>query len=149
MSLFEQIAQDLDNALRNQDQSTLSTLRLIKNALRNEEISKKGHLADEDVVKVLQKEAKQRRDSIDSFKQANRNDLADKEEQELRIINTYLPKQMDDEELEKLVSSAVAESGASSMQDMGKVMGILAPKTAGRADGGKVAAAVRAKLQAN
>ena len=147
MTLLEKISEDLDNALRNQDQATLSTLRLIKSSLKNEQISKKTDLSDEDVVKILQKEAKQRRDSITSFKAADRTDLVEKEEQELKILETYLPQQLSNDELAKLVDEAVAEGKAVGMQDMGKIMGLLAPKTTGRADGGKVAAVVKAKLQ--
>jgi uncharacterized protein YqeY len=145
--ITNKINQDLDNALRNQDQQTLSTLRLVKNSLDAAAKEKKDELSDQDVVKVLQKEAKQRRDSIASYKDAGRQDLADKEQQELSIIETYLPQQMSDEELSKLVEETVQQVKAAGMQDMGKVMGAVTKQTAGRADGSKVAEAVKAKLQ--
>ncbi len=147
MSILEKIEQDLDNALRNQDQLSLSTLRLLKNSLNAAEKEKKSALSDEEAVKVLQKEAKQRRDSIDSYKQAERQDLADKESVELELIQTYLPEQLGEDELNKIIDAAITESGATDMKDMGKVMGVVSKQTAGKADGGQVAALVKQKLQ--
>ena len=147
MGLQQQIDTDLNEALRQGDQATLSTLRLLKNSLTAAAKDKKSDLSDEEAVRILQKEAKQRRDSIDSFKQANRQDLVDKEEAELKLIQVYLPKQMSEDELNKIIDAAINESGASGMADMGKVMGIVSKRTAGKADGGHVANLVRQKLQ--
>lgn len=146
MSILEKIGQDLDNALRNQDQAGLSTLRLLKNSLDAAAKEKKSALNDEEAVKVLQKEAKQRRDSIDSFKKAERQDLADKESAELELIQTYLPQQLGEDELNKIIDAAIGETGATEMKDMGKVMGAVSKQTTGKADGGQVAALVRQKL---
>lgn len=146
MSLQAQIEQDINQALKSGEQDKLSTLRLLKTAIKNQEIAQKADLSDAEVVKVIQKEAKQRRDSIDSYSQAGRSELADKEQAELAILEAYLPEQMSEEELTKLVEAAVTESGASSPADMGKVMQVLGPKIAGKADGGAVANLVRQKL---
>lgn len=141
----EQIEKDLNNALKAGDSQVVSVLRLVRSSLANARIEK-GELSDQDVVKVLQKEAKQRRDSIKSYEDGNRHDLATKEKAELEIIERYLPKQLSDEELEAIVDRAISETGASSPADIGKVMGVVAPKVAGQADGGRVAGLVRSKL---
>lgn len=147
MSLLEQIEQDVSNALKAGASDKVSTLRLLKTAIKNQQISQKAELSDPDVIKVIQKEAKQRRDSIESYNKAGRNDLSDKEMAELAILEAYLPAQMSESEVQELVNQAVKEAGANSMSDMGKVMQILSPKTAGKVDGSVVANAVRQKLE--
>lgn len=146
MSLLEQIETDLNNALKAGDQAKLSVLRLLKNALKNARINSGKDLTETDEVTILQKEAKQRRESIASFEQANRADLADKEKAELKIIEKYLPAGLSENELIQMIDSAIAETGASGPADMGKVMGNLSPKIAGRADGAQVASLVKQKL---
>lgn len=146
MSLLEQIEQDVNNALKASQPDKVSTLRLLKTAIKNQQISQKVELSDADVIKVIQKEAKQRRDSIQSYTKAGRKDLADKEKSELSTLEAYLPAQMSETELMELVSQAVEESGATSISDMGKTMQILGPKIAGKADGSVVANIVRQKL---
>lgn len=141
----EKIEQDLNSALKSGDSLKVSVLRLVRGSLTNARIEK-GELSDEDVARVLQKEAKQRRDSITSYEDAGRQDLADKEKAELEIIEDYLPKQLEDQELESMVDEAIAETGATGVADMGKVMGNVNSKVAGQADGGRVAALVRSKL---
>lgn len=141
----DKIEQDLNSALKAGDSLTVSVLRLLRSGLTNARIEK-GELSDEDVVKVLQKEAKQRRDSITSYEDGGRQDLADKEKAELEVIARYLPEQMEDAELERLVDEAIARTGATGTADMGKVMGDVNQKVAGRAEGARVAALVRSKL---
>lgn len=147
MTLLEQIEQDVNNALKAGEAGKVSTLRLLKTALKNQQISQKGELSDQDSIKVIQKEAKQRRDSIESFAGAGRSDLADKEKVELEILEAYLPAQMSEADIQSLVNQAVEESAASTMADMGRVMQILGPKIAGQADGSLVANIVRKKLE--
>ena len=146
MSLVSQIDADIAVAMKAQEPDKLSTLRLIKNAIKNQQIESKSELDEAAVIKVLQKEAKQRRDSIDSYKQANRDDLVAKEEKELEVIQTYLPRAMGEAELKELVNQTITEIGATGPQDIGKVMGAVMQRTAGRADGGTVSALVKEQL---
>ncbi len=144
---------DLQEQLR---QSTLakeelktSVLRLLLSAINYYEIQKGGagyEATEEDVLSVIQNQAKQRRDSIEQFKNAGRQELADKETKELEILNSYLPAQMGEEEITKLVKEAITQTGASSMADMGKVMGALMPKVKGKADGNLVSSIVKNQL---
>lgn len=128
------------------DALTTSVLRLLLSAINYYEIQKGGagyEATEEDVLTVVQKEAKQRRESIEQFQNANRQDLADKEKQELEILQKFLPEQMSEEEVRKLVGDAIIQTGASTMQDIGKVMAVLMPKVKGKADGGLVSKLVR------
>ena len=131
------------NALRT------SVLRLLLSAINYYEIQKGGagyEATEEDVLSVIQSQAKQRRDSIEEFKKANRQELVDKETKELEILGTYLPAQMGEEEITKLVTEAISQTGATSMADMGKVMGALMPKVKGKADGNLVSSIVKKEL---
>ncbi|HSW96477.1 MAG TPA: GatB/YqeY domain-containing protein, partial [Candidatus Saccharimonadales bacterium] len=124
-------------------------IRLILSALKYYEIQKGGagyEATDEDVIAVIQKEVKQRKDSIEQFSAAGRQDLVDKEQKELDRLQTYLPAQMPEEEVRKLVAEAIAQTGAASLQDIGKVMGALMPKTKGKADGSVVSRIVKEQL---
>lgn len=126
-----------------------STLRLLLSALNYTEIQKGGagyEATDEDVLAVIQKEAKQRRDSIESFETNGRQEMADKEKQELEILTAYLPEQLSEDAIKSLVSEAVSRTGATSMADIGKVMGVLMPKVKGKADGNLVNKLVREQL---
>jgi len=146
MSVAAKIEEDLNAALKAGEREKLAVLRLLKNSFTAAAKEKKAELTDEDAIKVLQKEAKQRKDSIASYKQGGREDLAVKEQTELALIETYLPEQMGEDELNKIIEAAISESGASDMQDMGKVMGLVSKQTAGKADGAQVAALVKQKL---
>lgn len=141
----KELDRDIEAALRAGDKESLSVLRLLKNSL-DASRKNKGELSEEEAIKTLQKEAKQRQDSIKSFREGDRPDLAEKEEKELEIIERYLPKQLSDEELDALVDEAINESGAATQADMGKVMKLLTVKAAGRADNGRMAGVVRSKL---
>jgi uncharacterized protein YqeY len=145
----DQIQEDLKQAMLAKDEFKLSTLRMLKSALQYYEINKGGagySATDEDIMDVVEKEVKKRRESIVMYKSGGRNELAEKEEKELQILQAYLPEQMSEDEVKKLVDEAVNSTGASTMQDMGKVMGALMPKVKGKADGNLVSRLVREKL---
>jgi len=147
---LEQIRSELKEAQKAQDSFKVGTLRYILSAIHNAEIEKgKGEtLTEEELVTILQKQAKQRRESIEAYEKGGRADLAEKEQKELGIIESYLPEQMGEEEITKLVEEAISATGASSLQDMGKVMGVLMPKIEGKADGSLVSRLVKENLSA-
>lgn len=146
MTLRDKINDDVKAAMRSGDTARRDTLRLLLAALKQREVDERKTLTDADVLGVIEKMIKQRRDSISQFEQGGRQDLADKEQQELALLQTYMPQAMGEDELTKAVAAAVAESGASGPADMGKVMAVLKPQLAGRADMSKVSAAVKAHL---
>jgi len=146
MSLVNQIDIDFKSALKNKEVEKLSTLRLLKSAIKNYEIEQKNEVGDDDVIKIIQREIKQRKDSIESFSTSGRQGLADKEEKEMEILQKYMPEQLPDDELEKIIETAISEIGATSLVDMGKVMGKVMPQIAGRADGNHVSSKVREVL---
>ena len=139
MSLAERIESDVVQAMKSKDADKVSTLRMIKAAMTNHQIEKNTNtIKDEEVVSILQKQAKQRRESIESYEKAGRKELAAKEAKELDILSAYLPKQLTDEEITILAQKAVAESGAKAKADAGPVMKLLMPAVKGKADGKKV-----------
>ena len=146
MSLRDQISDDLKAAMRSGETVRRDTIRLLTAALKQREVDERKTLIDGDVLAVIEKMIKQRRDSISQFEQGGRQDLADKEKQELTLLQTYMPQAMGEDELAAAIAAAVSESGAAGPADMGKVMAVLKPKLAGRADMGKVSAAVKARL---
>ena len=147
LSLSEQIMSDMKEAMKARDKVRLNTVRMIKSALMNEKI-KAGHdLTAEEELTVLSREKKQREESIEEFTKANRKDLADETKQELAIVESYLPKQMTQEELNQAVLSAIAEANAQGKSDFGKVMKILMPKIKGKADGKAASDVVRKQLK--
>ena len=146
MSLQEQISADMVTALKAGESDKVAVLRLLITAMKNEQIKVGSDLTDEQAMKVLASQAKQRKDSITAYEAAGRQDLVDQEASELPFIEAYLPEQMGDEELEKLVQEAIDQVGATSPADMGKVMGAAMAKVKGQADGGRVSAAVKRLL---
>jgi uncharacterized protein YqeY len=146
--LKERLRSDLNAAMRARDQVRMRTLRMALTSITNEEVAGTSarELSDEEVVKVLTREAKKRREAAEAFGAAGRDEQAAAERAEGEVLADYLPAQLSDDELTALVSSAIAETGASGMQGMGQVMKILTPKVAGRADGARVAAEVRRHL---
>ena len=136
----------MKTAMRSGDKTRLQTIRLILSAVKQQEVDTREEQSDDDIIASLTKMQKQRRESISQFEQAGRKDLVDKEEQELVVISEYLPAALSDDEIDKLIAGAMTESGASSIKDMGKVMGILKPKLAGRADMGAVSAKIKSAL---
>lgn len=154
MSLQQTILDDLTRAMKSRDEALTRVLRSIKASLLEKEISKRtggkaGVLSDEQTIEVLVKAAKQRRDSLTQFRNAGRDDLADIEEAELTIIERYLPKPLTEQEIRQLVREAADKTGASSPQDMGRVMGVLMPRVKGKADGALVNKIVRETLGAS
>jgi uncharacterized protein YqeY len=133
-------------AMRAKDSARLSTIRLILSAIKQREVDERIQLTDADVLSVIEKMIKQRRESIAQFEKAARNDLADAEKSEIGVLSAYLPQQMSEEEVQAAVAAAVAEAGASSMKDMGKVMALLKTRLAGKADMGKVSGLIKARL---
>jgi uncharacterized protein YqeY len=146
MSLKDQITADMKESMKAGQKDRLGVIRLILAALKQKEVDERIVLDDAQVLAILEKMLKQRRESVAQFTQGNRPDLVAKEEAEIKIIQAYLPAQLSDAELDQLVAAAVAESGAASVKDMGKVMGILKPKVAGKADMSAVSAKIKAKL---
>lgn len=150
MSLKEQIGEDIKTAMKAKDKIRLQTVRSIKKAILDKEVElrPKGQdsLNPEQEIELLSQQAKQRRDSIEQFKNGGRDDLADKESQELSIIETYLPEQVSDEEIETIIDEIVASRGATSLKDLGKVMGPAMKQLKGKADGKKIQALVKSKL---
>lgn len=132
--------------MRAKESARLSAIRLILAAIKQKEVDERVELTDADVVAVLEKMVKQRRESIVQFEKASRTDLADVEKFELEVLSAYLPQQMGDAEIQQEIAKALAESGASGVKDMGKVMALLKPRLAGRADMGKVSTLVKSRL---
>ena len=148
--LKRKLQEELKQSMLARDVLRTSVLRLLLSAVNYYEIQKGGagyEATDEDVLSVIQKEAKQRRDSIEEFKKANRQELVDKENKELEMLQVYLPQQLNEEEIRNLVKEAVNQTGAKTIADMGKVMGALMPKVKGKSDGGIVSKIVREELK--
>lgn len=148
--LKQQLKDELKQSMLARDSEKTSTLRMLISSVGYLEIDKGGagyEATDEDVMQVIQKEAKQRRDSIEQFTAGGRPELAEKEQKELDLLAVYLPAQMSEEEITTIVDEAITTTGATSPQDMGKVMGYLSPQTKGKADGSLVSKIVREKLQ--
>lgn len=133
-------------AMKAKDEIRLSTLKLLSSSLHNAKIDKRGDLSEEEEIQVVQKEAKKRQDAIEAYDKAGAKERADRERKELEILKEYLPEDLSDKELEELVKDAVEKSGASSPQDMGKVMSVVMPEVKGRADGKRVSALVQKML---
>lgn len=147
MSLGKQIVSDLTAAMKAQDAGRTSTLRMVKAAMMNRQIEKGGELNDDEVQKLLSSLVKQRRDSIEQYEKAGRQELVDKEQAEIAVIETYLPQAASQAEIEAAVAAAIAETGASSMKDMGKVMKAAQAALAGKnANGKTISETVKAKL---
>ncbi len=146
MSLKDRIQEDMKGAMRAKDAPRLSAVRLLLAALKQIEVDERKDLADADVLAVIEKMIKQRRESIAQYEKAARADLAAQEQFEIGVLQEYLPQQMSAAEMEQAVAAAVSEAGASTIKDMGRVMALLKPRIAGRADVGKASALVKAKL---
>jgi len=145
-SLNEKLLDDMKNAMKSKDKLRLSVIRMARAAIKNVEIDKRKDLEDSEVVQVLAKEVKQRRDSIVEYEKAGKDDTVADLNKEIDILSVYLPEQLSTEEIEKIVNKTINELGASTMADMGKVMGAIMPKVRGRADGNAVNSIVREKL---
>ena len=146
MSLKGQIQDDIKTAMKAGDKDRLKVLRLVSAAIKQVEVDERKELDDIAVLGILNKMVKQRRDSITQYTDGNRQDLADIEAAEIVVIETYLPTKLSDDELEEMIDEAIAQSGAENIRDMGKVMGMIKTKAAGRADMGTVGAMVKERL---
>lgn len=146
MGFLEKIKQDLDNALKAGRDVEVSTLRFVISKTDNARISKGSELSDDEVLSEIAKEAKRHKESIEAFRSAGREELAQKEEAELKVLSGYLPEEMAKEEIEKFVDEAIGEIGATSVADIGKVMSKVMEKVKGKADGGTVGAIVKGRL---
>ena len=142
----EKILKDIIEAMKNKDKDRLSTLRLLKGAMQLEEINKKRELNDEEVISLIAKQIKTRRESIVEFKKGNRNDLVEQTEKEIDILNEYMPEQLSEEEIEKVILDAFDEVKPQSSSDMGKIMKYVTPKLTGKADMSLVSKIVKNKI---
>jgi hypothetical protein len=146
MSLKTQITEDMKAAMRARDAARLSAIRLLLAAMKQREVDERIELADADILAIIEKMLKQRRDSVTQYEAGGRQDLADVEKFEIGVLSGYMPQQLSEAEIAAEVAAAVATAGAKAIQDMGKVMALLKPKLAGRADMAKVSSLVKAKL---
>lgn len=136
--LFEELKADIQDAMKQRETERLSTLRMLHSSIKNRAIDVDGELDDDDVVEVLAREAKKRRESAEAYREGDRRELAEKEEKELEVIQEYLPEPMTDEEAAELVEEVIDEAGAESKSEMGKVMGRVVPQIKGRYDAAKI-----------
>jgi uncharacterized protein YqeY len=146
MSLQERLTEDMKAAMKAGEKDTLGVIRRAIAAMKNARIDKKADLDEQDEIKVVRSMAKQHRESIEQFRAAGREDLATKEEAELEILSVYLPPEMDEGQLDAIIDEVMAETGASSMKDMGTVIKAVMARTAGQAEGGVVSAKVKERL---
>ncbi len=146
MTLKASISEDMKTAMRAKDSARLGTIRLLQSAIKQREVDERIELQDADVIAVIEKMLKQRRDSIAAFESANRIDLADIEKYEVTVLQTYMPKQLSDDELNQIITQVIADSGATGAKDMGKVVGLVKPLVAGVADMGKVSGLIKSRL---
>ncbi len=146
MGLLQKLQEEMKTALKSGDKERLSVIRMLISEIKKAQIDAKKELTDDDIINILQKYAKQRKESIKQYKEAGRKDLAEKEELELKIVSEFLPEALSEKEIEKIVEETIKETGASSMKDMGKVMKAVMEKVKGRADGSIVSKIVKEKL---
>ncbi len=147
MSLLQKLDDDLKSAMKASDKLKVSTIRMVKASLKNKQIEKREELSEDDIVSILSTLSKQRRESIEQFSNAGRDDLADNERQELEILQGYMPKQLTPEELDKIISESIRETASQGVKDMGKVMRIVMPRVKGAADGKTVNQRVKCLLE--
>lgn len=146
MDTKERLTSDMKTAMKAKDQLTLSTIRMVRAAIKNAEIDKKHEMSEEETLRIVAKELKKRRESIAHYERGGREDLVEKEGREAAVLEGYLPSRLDEKEVSGLIDEALMETGAGDIKDMGKVMAYLKPKISGRADGGAVSRAVRERL---
>ena len=148
MALKTDIQEDMKSAMRAGEKERLGTIRMILAGIKQREVDTREDLSDDDILQVLEKMVKQRRESADQYRRGGREELAEREEREIELISRYLPEPLSAEELQALIADAIEKSGATSMKDMGKVMGLVKAQAHGRADMSEVSAAVKARLGA-
>ena len=142
----ERILNDLKTAIKNQDKDTLKVIRMVKGSMQLQEIDLKRELNDDEVIGVISKEIKIRRDSIKEFEKGNRQDLVEETNKEIEILETYLPEQLTEEEIDKIIDEIFNKVKPNGMQDMGKIMGMITPLVKGKADIGKISSKIKEKL---
>ncbi len=147
--LLKKLQDEMKAAMKSGDKERLSTIRMLISEIKKVQIDKKKELSDEEITEIIQRYAKQRRESIKQYREAGREDLAEKEEKELKIVQEFLPEQLSEEEIEKIVDEVIAETGASSIKDMGKVMKAVMERVKGKAEGSVVSSIVKKKLSGN
>jgi len=147
LTLKERLTEDMKQALKTKDKAKLNAIRMLRGAVRNKEIETQKDLDDEGILQVLQTQIKRYRDSVEQFKDAGRDDLVEQEEAQLKALEAYLPEQLSTEEIGQLIDRVIAETGATSPKDMGKVMGAIMPQVRGKADGKMVNQLVRERLR--
>ena len=146
MSIRQTISDDMKTFMRAKDTARLGAIRLLQASIKQKEVDERIELNDDQILAVIQKMLKQRKDSIEAYQQANRQDLIDQEELEIEVLTKYMPEPLSDEEINQFIEEAIETTGAADMKDMGKVVGVLKSKVAGRADMGEVSKLVRQKL---
>lgn len=146
MSLKAQISEDMKTAMRAKESARLGAIRLLQAAIKQREVDERIELDDSNVIAVIEKMLKQRRDSIAAYESANRNDLADVEKFEVSVLHTYLPQQLTEDEIKDILEKVVVETGAAGIKDMSKVMAAIKPLVAGRADMGKISGLIKTRL---
>lgn len=146
MSLLQDLTSDMVSAMKSRDKETLGVVRMLKAAVQNEQIEQGHDLTSDEEVAVMAREYKQRKESLEEFKQAGRQDLVEKTEAEMKIVKKYMPKQLSADDVKKIVADTIEQVGASSMKDFGKVMGAVMPKVKGKADGKLVNQTVKSEL---
>lgn len=146
MTLKAQITEDMKTAMRAKDSARLGTIRLLQSAMKQREVDERIELSDSDVITIIEKMLKQRRDSIAAFESANRTDLADIEKFEVTVLQGYLPQQLTEVEIKIILDQVVTDTGAEGVKDMGKVMAAIKPLVAGKADMGKISGLIKARL---
>ena len=147
MSLKEKLQEDLKSSMKNKDTVRKSVVTLIRASIKQYEVDNRVELDDEGIIDIISKQLKQRRDALDEFAKANREDLVSETEAEIKVLKEYLPQQLSEEELNEIVKLTISEVGATSMKDMGKIMSVIRPKVKGRADGKLINELVKANLQ--
>ena len=146
MSLKEKLQEDLKSSMKNKDTVKKSVITLIRAGIKQYEVDNRTELDDDGIITIISKQLKQRNDSLVEFEKAGRDDLIEETKSEIQVLEEYLPQQLSEEELEQIVIETIAEVGATSMKDMGKIMSTIKPKTAGRADGRKINELVKKNL---
>ena len=146
MPLKSRITEEIKSSLKNGDKGRVSALRLLLSAIKQKEIDSRSELSDQDIIQIITKLAKQRKESINQYSKANRTDLVQKEELDLKVLSSYLPSQLDDEELKAVVEQTLQEMASTNKSELGKVMGVLTKKLKGKADMSKVSKLVKEKL---
>jgi len=146
MSLKDRIKDDVKQAMRDKDEARLTALRMLAAAIQRKEVDERVTLDDAQVIAVIEKQLKQARESIEQFEKGGRPELAEKEKREMAVWQVYMPAALSDAEVDALINEAVSATGAASIKDMGKVMGVLKPRVAGRADMGALGAKIKARL---